>query len=86
MTTMLSGETAQYQEDICSGKEYVQRVCTVEQQDVQMYSCTMFSEDWTLQVQPVLLEDDAIFQCQVGAADGILPIRLGKPKKKERFC
>ena len=24
-----------------------------------------FAEDWTLQIAPVLLEDDALFQCQV---------------------
>ena len=34
-----------------------------------------FIEDWTLQISPVLLEDDAQFQCQVGAADGVAPIR-----------
>ena len=34
-----------------------------------------FIEDWTLQISPVLLEDDALFQCQVGAADGVAPIR-----------
>ena len=33
------------------------------------------SEDWTLKISPVLLEDDALFQCQVGAADGVKPIR-----------
>ena len=32
-------------------------------------------KDWTLEVSPVLLEDDALFQCQVGAADGVKPIR-----------
>ena len=26
---------------------------------------TFFTEDWTLQIAPVLLEDDALFQCQV---------------------
>jgi len=32
--------------------------------------------DWTLDIDPVILEDDAEFQCQVGAADpGIEPIR-----------
>ena len=31
--------------------------------------------DYTLDIDPVLLEDDATFQCQVGAADGISPIR-----------
>ena len=33
------------------------------------------TEDWTLRISPVLLEDDAMFQCQVGAADGVAPIR-----------
>jgi hypothetical protein len=32
-------------------------------------------KDWTLDISPVLLEDDALFQCQVGAADGVKPIR-----------
>jgi hypothetical protein len=32
-------------------------------------------EDWTLRIAPVLLEDDALFQCQVGAANGIKPVR-----------
>ena len=31
--------------------------------------------DYTLDIEPVLLEDDAVFQCQVGAADGVDPIR-----------
>ena len=31
--------------------------------------------DYTLDINPVLLEDDAVFQCQVGAADGVAPIR-----------
>ena len=31
--------------------------------------------DYTLDIDPVLLEDDAVFQCQVGAADGVDPIR-----------
>jgi hypothetical protein len=29
-----------------------------------------------LDINPVLLDDDAQFQCQVGAADGVLPIRF----------
>ena len=33
------------------------------------------AEDWTLRISPVLLEDDALFQCQVGAAEGVAPIR-----------
>ena len=33
------------------------------------------AEDWTLQISPVLLEDDALFQCQVGAADSVAPVR-----------
>ena len=28
-------------------------------------SIAFFAEDWTLQIAPVLLEDDALFQCQV---------------------
>ena len=36
--------------------------------------CTV-AEDWTLRISPVLLEDDAMFQCQVGAAEGVAPIR-----------
>ena len=35
----------------------------------------IIAEDWTLRISPVLLEDDALFQCQVGAAEGIAPIR-----------
>ena len=35
----------------------------------------LFSGDYTLDINPVLLEDDADFQCQVGAADGVAPIR-----------
>jgi len=32
--------------------------------------------DWTLDINPVTLEDDARFQCQIGAAEaGIAPIR-----------
>ena len=33
------------------------------------------AEDWFLQISPVMLEDEAIFQCQVGAADTVTPIR-----------
>ena len=33
------------------------------------------SGDYTLDINPVDLEDDARFQCQIGAADGIAPIR-----------
>ena len=32
-------------------------------------------EDWTLAISPVLLEDDAVFQCQVGAHNTISPVR-----------
>ena len=39
------------------------------------YIFNNFPEDWFLQISPVLLEDDAIFQCQVGAADEVAPIR-----------
>ena len=28
-----------------------------------------FAEDWTLQIAPVLLEDDALFQCQVPSSN-----------------
>ena len=38
-------------------------------------SKSFFSGDYTLDINPVLLEDDAVFQCQVGAADGVAPIR-----------
>lgn len=31
--------------------------------------------EYTLDINPVTLEDDATFQCQVGAADGVAPIR-----------
>ncbi len=31
--------------------------------------------DFTLDINPVLLEDDALFECQVGAAEGVGPIR-----------
>lgn len=34
-----------------------------------------FPGDYTLDINPVDLEDDARFQCQIGAADGIAPIR-----------
>ena len=35
-----------------------------------------FTGDWTLDINPVTLEDDARFQCQIGAAEaGIAPIR-----------
>ncbi len=34
-----------------------------------------FSGDFTLDINPVELEDDARFQCQVGASEGIEPIR-----------
>ena len=37
---------------------------------------THFVGDWTLDINPVTLEDDARFQCQIGAAEkGIAPIR-----------
>jgi len=32
-------------------------------------------KDWTLKISPILLEDDAMFQCQVGASEGVRPIR-----------
>jgi hypothetical protein len=35
----------------------------------------LFSGDFTLDINPVELEDDARFQCQVGASEGIEPIR-----------
>ena len=44
----------------------------------QLYIKTpnLFSGDYTLDINPVLLEDDAVFQCQVSAAaDGVAPIR-----------
>ena len=40
-----------------------------------MYFPLTFSGDYTLDINPVDLEDDARFQCQIGAADGIAPIR-----------
>ena len=40
-----------------------------------MHNIVIFSGDYTLDIEPVLLEDDAVFQCQVGAADGVDPIR-----------
>ena len=42
---------------------------------LQRTYCTVVAEDWTLRISPVLLEDDAMFQCQVGAAEGVAPIR-----------
>lgn len=36
-----------------------------------------FAGDFTLDINPVMLEDDAKFQCQVGAAEGVDPIRSG---------
>ncbi len=36
-----------------------------------------FSGDFTLDINPVLLEDDAVFECQVGAAEGVNAIRSG---------
>jgi hypothetical protein len=39
------------------------------------YFTLFFAGDFTLDIDPVLLEDDATFQCQVGAADGVNPIR-----------
>ena len=35
----------------------------------------LISGDYTLDINPVELEDDARFQCQVGASEGIEPIR-----------
>ena len=35
----------------------------------------IFSGDYTLDINPVLLEDDADFQCQVGAIPGVGAIR-----------
>ena len=40
-----------------------------------MVSFLYFSGDFTLDIHPVDLDDDARFQCQIGAADGIKPIR-----------
>lgn len=34
-----------------------------------------FSGDYTLDINPVELEDDARFQCQIGASEGVAPIR-----------
>lgn len=31
--------------------------------------------DYTLDIDSVTLEDDALFQCQVGAAAGVAPVR-----------
>lgn len=31
--------------------------------------------DYSLEISPVALEDDAVFQCQVGAVEGVLGIR-----------
>ena len=31
--------------------------------------------DFTLDIHEVKLEDDAMFQCQVGAAPGVAPVR-----------
>ena len=42
---------------------------------LKLIQILFFSEDWTLKISPILLEDDAMFQCQVGAADGVRPIR-----------
>ncbi|XP_059093510.1 irregular chiasm C-roughest protein-like [Tigriopus californicus] len=36
--------------------------------------------DFTLDIDPVVLEDDALFQCQVGAAEGVDPIRSSDAK------
>ncbi|TRY63192.1 hypothetical protein TCAL_02084 [Tigriopus californicus] len=38
------------------------------------------SRDFTLDIDPVVLEDDALFQCQVGAAEGVDPIRSSDAK------
>ena len=35
----------------------------------------LISGDFTLDINPVKLEDDASYQCQVGAAQGVAPIR-----------
>ena len=35
----------------------------------------MSAGDFSLEISPVALEDDAIFQCQVGAVEGVLGIR-----------
>ena len=42
-----------------------------------MFSSASLSGDYTLDINPVSLEDDARFQCQVGAADEgrVAPIR-----------
>lgn len=39
-----------------------------------------FAGEFYLDIQPVMLEDDAKFQCQVGAADGVDPIRSNDAK------
>ena len=52
---------------------YTVLYCNVVAEDL-LY-CTVVAEDWTLRISPVLLEDDAMFQCQVGAAEGVAPIR-----------
>ena len=39
------------------------------------YLSEIFSGDYTLDINPVLLEDDADFQCQVGAIPGVGAIR-----------
>ncbi|KAF7488042.1 Irregular chiasm C-roughest protein [Sarcoptes scabiei] len=36
--------------------------------------------DYSLEISPVALEDDAVFQCQVGAVDGVLGIRSRSAK------
>ena len=40
-----------------------------------LVSFLYFSGDFTLDIHPVDLDDNARFQCQIGAADGIKPIR-----------
>ncbi len=40
------------------------------------------SGDFTLDINPVELEDDGRFQCQVGAAEGVEPIRSRSVKKE----
>ena len=35
----------------------------------------IFSGDFSLRIQPVALEDDARYQCQVSASDGVPAIR-----------
>ncbi len=51
---------------------YVYTVCAKHN---QLSSTRFAAGDFTLDINPVSLEDDARFQCQVGAAEGVEPIR-----------